>query len=321
MRLCYIGQLFLLALVQSAGVTDVEAATPEADLRSLWVAYTSLRTVHLVASSEILAPGDPKYNCKGTYEYWADGDKFKMDVRWDPFIRPESSYQYYWDTKTYVAYMLGSSEIEVGTKVSTPFAVDWPPILTPFVMLRPTSLHEGWQFTLAEMRNPEFIKPLANLRGLKEGSNEVVFPAGRYDYSHIKQAEFNVFDSVYRVSFGGPSSNLPVRIRRVTQLGNYSPAVLKVIRENDTWESWDIEYADAVVDNGHVWLPRRVKHTSVAPFDDNVGDRVGIFTFTISQMAINQPIAPETFTKDLRTARNIIDLDRPAAARAPSIGK
>ena len=277
-------------------------------MERLWADYLKLKTVHYVAKEARQVPESPGLDCTGSYEYWSDGEKFKIVEKWDPFIRPRVSYEEYWDGTNFAEEQIGASSIIVASKPDLFLKVNFPSLLVPFQVLKRGGKEEGKQFTLAQLQSEDYHKLLNNFTMANADPLKAEFPGPLFDYSRVPEAKFLQFDSNYSISFD-KDNRFPVSIRRIARDNNYPPDIRKAINSYDAWEKWEIQYKAYSISTGEITLPLEVKHTTVGAFGTRP-PRTGVFVFTIMSIDINQKIDPTIFSKDLRMAKEIIDLDQ-----------
>ena len=281
------------------------ADVPEDRLAKLWQQYQAIRTIHCMATEVCEVPGSKTPASHGTYEYWAEGNKFKIADLWDPAERPEAATETYWDGRQLITQIIGASTLGVTTRVdpSKPLALrpGYPVPLIPFSFLSPGGADLGKHVTLQQIKLNSTRIALRELRWVGKDGNEAEYPTGPYPNLAVAQPSSGPstswIDASIRVRFGGEPAYLPTDIQRILSTGELS-------------ERYEIKYMVVHTDAGDMYFPSIVKLTSCAPFAWNPAERVGVFTFTVKQIEINTPIPQETFTVDFATVKHIINLDR-----------
>jgi hypothetical protein len=266
------------------------------NVERLWTDYQQIHSLHLKATESLEIPQSNVSGGHGTYEYWVDGPKFKIADIWDPRERPGVENEVYWDGKQFLCRVVGGSSVMVSSHIHLKLPVADPLPLVPFRFVFPGGADDGAKLTLDQLQEPQTRQLFGKLRSLNASGSEARYPAPAFDYTHVPDVA-RMIDSTYHIQFGGQTGYLPVKI-------------LREISTGEPWETWEIKYALAHSMLGDIYLPSEVKHTSIAAFETDPVRRVGIFSFKVTQLDLNSPITPDTFSADFKSARDVFDMDR-----------
>jgi hypothetical protein len=221
----------------------------------------------------------------GTYQFWVDGKHYRLLQEFDRGKFPNANYDIRWNGELWQCLLMNSSDLLVSHNQVRPTPqIGLLPLLRPFQFLLPLVGPESVTYMrFDELGTSQFRQRFSQGRSANADDTEAVFPGG-----HDRDGT----EYTYRVEFHDRVSFLPSKIRAVTS-GNIDRLVT------------EIAYREIACTAGTALLPNQVKVT----YRDSDNSILYTVVSTVTNMISDQVIAPEVFTVDFQTCRNISDDD------------
>ena len=298
MRKCF--TIFLLAFMTIVAQADADALHD--DLSKMWQQYTHVRTLHCIISMSYSGGRGPLHRRDGTYEYWADGEKYRILQKTNPPLA-WADWDIRWDGNTLQILNIADSSLNLSQngKHRLPM-IATNPLLYPFQFLFPNSgpdlgIRMTWQDACAEATLKR-IREAKEIPSTTPGVIEAEFPGDKI--SRFGEDREEGYD--YHIEFGGTTPTfMPNSIKAVSKSGS----VVSVV---------DIQYQTVKSSGGSIVLPQSVKYCLYAR-DNTPGVTINA---VVKLIELDKPIAREMFTVDPSEVQSIRDDD--VAATRPSEG-
>lgn len=259
-------------------------------LEQLRVKYAAINSVHLLADAKITIYG---VNGTGTFEYWAEGNRYKIKSHTDKHLGLKTDVDVAYDGNRFHYFDRGSGILsfrkqdEIRSQVALP-----NPLFLPIDYLS----NDDDDCSLCALRLPDLkakngrwenrardleVKSKRQDKNTGDTISEVEMPGGKIDKRPFK----------LRVRTTGPAEEnvRPVQIERIASDG-------KVMLS--------LTFGD-FIQNSLVQHPRRI---SIDAFDEE-GDLALKIEFTVRTLEINQPIDNNIFTINFDEAEGVWDSD------------
>lgn len=320
LALCLLStQVYPLAGSQTSAAEPGTAAATESFatlVGQMAEVFTSLRSIHLEASALITierasAVGEPPEPVigSGTFEYWAEGDKFRIRSTTDDRLGLASDREVAWDGRTFYDLALQDellrtkSAVEEQTDVRTALP---NPLFLPLDFLfehaERSSCHVC-ELRLNQLRRPAFWQSrrpelLSRAQTVFEpGAAAVVVPGGSHQQRGVERK--------VRVAARGEAVRC-LQIARTFEDGS---------------DLMTIELGAHETVRGPGVVAEFPRHLDVSVFDPDSGRRLVHMQFVIDELELNHPIPDSVFSISPDRARTVWDEDLARFEKKPEPGR
>jgi hypothetical protein len=282
-----------ITLLLSGGTYPIPAARADMSTNGiylLWQQYCIPQTIHCKATfSAKLTIGQTTQNSAGTYEYWRDGEKFRVLQLVDPSIAPNMRHDIRWDGQTLQWFDYSGSTLFTSESPRHPVPVSGIPLLQPFTFVQHYGADAGALVTWNEIASDATLKLISAGKPISANEWEI---AGKDQFGN---------DCIYQLKSEGRADNLPTSLNAVTAGSGAT--------SHD-----EFTYQSVPCGGTTIWVPKTIKTI----FTDTKQQFVATSSCDITLVEAGAPIPPEEFTMDFQRARMVVDLDRPAATASGS---